>query len=396
MKNKGFIRHPFGGFICLPKGTPNGGGGLFLIAIAFSLIVAGMSFAEQKQIIPLAIGADAPDFNLPGVDGRNYRLADFADANILVIVFTANHCPTAQAYEGRIIQLATDYKDKGVAVVAISPNDPLSVRLDEMGYTDLGDSFEDMKARANEKKFNFPYLYDGETQKTALAYGPVSTPHAFVFDKERKLRYAGAIDNAEDPSKIKKNLVRDALDALLAGQEVSVKQTKTFGCSIKWADKRKSVEQGFQQWAKEPVEVNLIDANGVRALMKNTSGKLRLVNVWATWCGPCVIEIPELVNINRMYRGRAFEMITISGDTPGKKDAVLKFLKDKQVSCNNFLFSSEDKTELVEAVDKDWQGGIPYTVIVKPNGEIIYRHSGLIDPLEVKKVIIGYLGRYYF
>jgi len=130
--------------------------------------------------------------------------------------------------------------------------------------------------------------------------------------------------------------------------------------------------------------------------MKNSSGKLRLVNIWATWCGPCVIEIPELVNINRMYRGRPFEMITISGDNPGKKDEVLKFLKDKQVSSKNFLFDSGDKTELVEAVDKDWQGGIPYTVIVKPDGVIIYRHSGLIDPLEVKKVIIGYLGRYYF
>ena len=380
MKSKRFIRR----------------GGLFSTVLALAITIQAVCFAEQKQVVPLAIESDAPDFNLPGVDGRNYRLADFADANILVIVFTANHCPTAQAYEGRIMQLATDYKDKGVAVVAISPNDPLSVRLDEQGYTDLGDSFGEMKVRADERKFNFPYLYDGQTQSVALAYGSVSTPHAFIFDKERKLRYAGAIDNADDPNKIKKNFVRDALDALLAGQEVSIKQTKTFGCSIKWADKRKSAEKAFADWAKEPVDVNLIDANGVRALMKNDSGKLRLVNIWATWCGPCVIEIPELVNINRMYRGRAFEMITISADMPDKKADALKFLKNKQVSCNNFLFSSEDKTELVEAVDKDWQGGIPYTVIVKPDGVIIYRHSGLIDPLEVKKAIIGYLGRYYF
>jgi thiol-disulfide isomerase/thioredoxin len=355
-----------------------------------------MCSAEQKQIVPLAIGAGAQEFNLPGVDGRNYRLADFADANILVVVFTANHCPTAQAYEGRIIQLAADYKDKGVALVAISPNDPLSLRLDEMGYTDLGDSFDDMKIRAADRHFNFPYLYDGQTEKVSLAYGPVSTPHVFIFDKERKLRYAGAIDNDENPSKIKKSFAQDALDALLAGQEVSIKQTKTFGCSIKWADKRKSVEKGFADWAKEPVEVNLIDANGIRTLIKNTSGKLRLVNVWATWCAPCVIEMPELVNINRMYRGRPFEMITISADTPGKKDEVSTFLKDKPVSCKNYQFSGDDKTELGEAVDKDWQGGIPYTVIVKPGGEVIYRNTGPIEPMEVKKVIIGYLGRYYF
>jgi len=379
---------------------------LLSTATILALTLTVVCFAESKQITPLEIGAVAPDFNLPGVDGRNYRLADFADANTLVVVFTANHCPTAQAYEGRIMGLVNDYKSKSVAIVAISPNDPLAVRLDELGYTDMGDSFEEMKIRAGERHFNFPYLYDGETQKVSLAYGPVSTPHVFIFDKERKLQYAGAIDNAEDPNKIKKNFVRDAIDALLEGREVTVKKVKTFGCSIKWADKRKSAQQAFADWAKEPVDVNLIDANGIKTLMKNDSpstvssgpngGKLRLVNIWATWCGPCVIEMPELVNINRMYRGRPFEMITISSDTLNKKDDVLKFLKDKQVSCKNYQFSGDDKAELGEAVDKAWEGGIPYTVIVKPGGEILYRHTGPIDPLEVKKVIVGYLGRYYF
>jgi thiol-disulfide isomerase/thioredoxin len=283
-----------------------------------------------------------------------------------------------------------------VAVVAISPNDPLAVRLDELGYTDLGDSFEEMKIRAAERKFNFPYLYDGQTQAVARAYGPVSTPHVFVFDKERKLQYTGAVDNSEDPSKIKKSFARDAIEALLEGREITIKKMKTFGCSIKWADKRNSAQKALVEWAKEAVDVNMIDANGVREIMKNNSGKLRLVNIWATWCGPCVIEMPELVNINRMYRGRAFEMVTISGDMPSKKNDVIKFLKDKQVSCANYQFNSEDRTELGEALDKGWEGGIPYTIIIKPGGEIIYRQLGMIDPLEVKKVIIGYLGRYYF
>ena len=344
----------------------------------------------------LEIGAAAPDFSLPGVDGREYRLADFAEAKILVVAFMANHCPTAQAYEGRLMQLVTDYKNKGVAVVAISPNDPLAVRLDELGYTDLGDSFEEMKIRAAERKFNFPYLYDGQTQAVSRAYGPVSTPHVFIFDKERKLQYSGAVDNAEDPSKIKKSFARDAIDAMLDGREVAIKKMKTFGCSIKWADKRNSAQKALAEWAKEAVEVNLIDANGVREIMKNNSSKLRLVNIWATWCVPCVIEMPELVNINRMYRGRGFEMVTISADMPSKKDDVLKFLKGKQVSCANYQFNSEDKTEFAEALDKDWEGGIPYTVIIKPGGEIIYRNSGAIEPLEVKKAIIGYLGRYFF
>ena len=372
------------------------GRNVFWSAVIIAMIVMGIVSAETSKIVPLEIGAVAPEFSLPGVDGREYGIADFAKANILVIVFTANHCPTAQAYEGRLMQLATDYKNKGVAVVAISPNDPLAVRLDELGYTDLGDSLEEMKIRAAERKVNFPYLYDGRTQEVSRAYGPASTPHVFVFDKERKLQYSGAVDNSEDPSKIKKSFVRDAIDAMLEGREITIKKMKTFGCSIKWADKRNSVQKAFAEWAKEAVEVNLIDAKVVREIMKNNSGKLRLVNIWATWCGPCVIEMPELVNINRMYRGRAFEMVTISGDMPGKKDDVLKFLKSKQVSCANYQFNSEDKTELANALGKDWEGGIPYTVIIKPGGEIIYRNSGAIEPLEVKKAIIGYLGRYFF
>jgi thiol-disulfide isomerase/thioredoxin len=355
------------------------GRNVFWSAICIAVLVTGIVMAETSKIVPLEIGAVAPGFSLPGVDGREYRLTDFAEANVLVVAFMANHCPTAQAYEDRLMQLVTDYKSKGVAVVAISPNDPLAVRLDELGYSDLGDSFDEMKIRAEERKFNFPYLYDGNTEGASLKYGPMSTPHVFVFDKERKLQYSGAVDNSEDPSKIKKSFMRDAIDALLEGREVTIKKMKPIGCSIKWADKEKSAQKAFAEWAKEAVEVNQIDANGLREIMKNNSGKLRLVNIWATWCRPCVIE-----------------MITVSVDMLSKKDDVVKFLKDKQVSCTNYHFNSEDRSELGEAVGKSWEGGIPYTAIIKPGGEIIYQQTGPIEPLEVKKAIVGYLGRYFF
>src|SRR4051812_6760719 len=143
----------------------------------------------------LDIGARAPDFRLPSVDGKTYTLASFRNARVLVIIFTCNHCPTAQAYESRISKLAKDYQGKGVAVVAVMPNDPKSVRLDELGYADLGDSFAEMKIRAAQKAFNFPYLYDGQTETMARAYGPVATPHVFIFDEDRKLRYHGRIDD---------------------------------------------------------------------------------------------------------------------------------------------------------------------------------------------------------
>src|SRR3954464_9394486 len=186
----------------------------FFLAL-FIALGCGVSLAADPK--PLAIGAPAPDFDLPGVDGKNHKLADYKDAKLLCIVFTCNHCPTAQAYDERLKKLYADYKDKGVAVVAINPNDPQALRLDELGYTDLSDSLEEMKIRAKDQGFEFPYLHDGDTQKTAMAYGALATPHVFLFDAERKLRYHGRIDDS-DVKEVKSHDLRNAIDALLAGQ----------------------------------------------------------------------------------------------------------------------------------------------------------------------------------
>jgi len=365
-----------------------------------AVIILASSVALSAPYTPktLEIGAMAPDFNLPAVDGKNYKLADFAKADILVIIFTCNHCPTAQAYEERIKKLTADYKDKGMAVVCISSNDPCALRIDEMAWSDVGDSFDDMKIRAKDKDFNFPYLYDGDTQEVAKAYGPVTTPHTFVFDKERKLRFVGRIDSSE--WKEKPDAVQDArnaIDALLAGGKPPVEKTKTFGCSIKWSDKRASVKEERRQLEKEEVKVEMIDVNGIKELVKNDTKKLRLINVWATWCGPCKAEMPALTEIYWIYRNRKipeFEVITISADPPKNKDVVLPFLKEYHASCKNYLYNSEDKYALIEAVDKEWAGALPYTILIEPGGKVLYRNMGMISPLEVRKAITEYFSAF--
>lgn len=364
-----------------------------VLTVIFLLPASANLLREDPKT--LSIGSKAPDFNLEGVDGKSYSLNSFKSAKVLVIVFTANHCPTAQAYEDRIIDLATTYKSKGVAVVAISPNDPKSVRLDELGYTDLSDTKEDMKIRAKDKQFNFPYLYDGENSKASMNYGPQATPHIFIFDEKRTLQYSGRIDDAEKPGTAKKHDARNTINALLINKPVPAPLTKTFGCSVKWPDKEESVKKAFQDWAKEPVSLEQIDIKGIKELLKNNSDTLKLINVWATWCGPCVAEFPDFVTINRMYRGRDFEFISISADKLNKKDKVLSFLRTKQASNKNYIYSAENMYDLIEAVDKNWQGALPYTILVGPSGKILYSKQGTINPLEMKKAIVEQLGRYY-
>ncbi len=358
----------------------------FILILMTGLL--GLNCTEAAVPPALKLGAAAPDFDLPGVDGRNWALKDFADAKILVVMFTCNHCPTAQYYEERLKQLVTDYKKKGVAVVAISPNDPKSVRLDELGWSDLGDTFEEMKIRAKDKQFNFPYLYDGETETVSRAYGPAATPHVFVFDAARILRYAGAIDDSERIQRVQKQYLRDAIDALLTGNEPPVASTKIVGCSTKWAGKSDAVQAYMKKLAAEPVSVSLATADILQVLRKNESGKLRLINFWATSCPPCLAEFDEFVTINRMYRHRDFEMVMVSLNAPDEEKTVLEFLQKQQASNRNLLFGSADRDKLINAFDPKWSGAVPYTVLIDPDGKIVHSELGSIDPLTLRRVIV--------
>jgi peroxiredoxin len=371
-----------------------------LAAIGLMLFTGRARAADPK---PLEIGQSAPKFELPGVDGKTYRLDDFRDAKLLVVVFTCNHCPTAQAYDDRIIQLDRDFKNRGVALVAISPSDPRALRLDELGYTEFGDSFEEMKIRAKDRDYKFPYLYDGETQKISKEFGVIATPHVFIFDHDRMLRYQGRIDNS-DVHEVTAHEARDAIEALLAGEPVPVETTKAFGCSTKWADKQPTVVNALKNWDAESVTLETIDLAGVQKLAKNEppadasaadAGKLLLVNLWATWCGPCVQEMPELVTMNRMYRKRPFEFITVSLDEPSAKDQALKALQEAHASGKNYLLTDHDTDKLAAALDPQMPGPIPYTLLIAPGGKVIYRHSGPIDPVEVKRAVVDYIGRTY-
>jgi thiol-disulfide isomerase/thioredoxin len=361
---------------------------------SFALLLAHAAVAANEPPV-LPIGSALPAFSLPGVDGKTYTDKSFT-SDYLVIIFTCPHCPTAQAYQERITKRVVDYKPKNVTVVAINPNNADAVRLDELAYTDLSDSFPEIQERVRDQKLNFLWLDDGPKQVLSNKMGPVATPHVFIFDKARKLRFEGRIDDSERESGATKFDTRVALDALLAGKEPPVTSTRVFGCSVKWADKVPEYAKYKARWAAEPVALEKADVATLKAIRANKdSGKIRMINVWATWCGPCITEFDELVEHNIRFRDRPFEMVTIAAEYPDMEGTVKEFLTKKHASMKNYILASANKDELYDAFEsvKDWRGELPYTLILDEKGNVIYREKGELNFLAMRRAIVPALNR---
>ncbi len=358
----------------------------------FLLVLLVSLAASAQEVHPtLALGSAAPDFSLPEVDGKTHSLSEYASSPILVVAFTCNHCPIAQMYEQRIQQLGADYKRRGVAVVAIQPNDPAAIRVDELDSSDVSDSLAEMKIRVAYKHLTYPYLYDGATQQVTRAYGPQATPHVFIFDQQRRLRYEGRIDNSYRTELVKSQDARSAIDALLAHKDVAVKHTGVFGCSTKWKEKATAREAALQKLEQQPVSVDLVSKAELTKLRTNPSHQMMLVDFWATWCGSCVVEFADLEDTLRMYSGRDFSLVTVSANMPDEKASVLRFLQKHHATSKNLLFSSDDTASLQTAFDPKWDSAVPYTILLSGDGKVLYKKLGSVDTLELRRTILANL-----
>jgi peroxiredoxin len=347
----------------------------------------------------LPIGSTLPEFALPGVDGKTHKASEYGAAKVLAVVFESNHCPVSQLYEGRIEKLYADYRRKGVTLVAINPNNPKTVRLDELGYTDVTDSLPEMKLRARLRGIDWPYLYDGDTQAISTKFGAVATPHIFLFDRQRKLQYQGRIDDNQREDLVKSHDARNALDAMLSGAPVPVAETKAFGCTTKWLSKASGVEQEWARIQAEPVTVDMVAAEDLKKLRANATDKVTLVHFWSTACAACAGQLSEFETTYRMYRKRAFDLVTISTDGPAEAPAVLNVLKKEYASSHNKQFATTDRAGLQSAWGETWNPAAPLTMVIAPGGNVLYRKEGKIDILEVRRIVLanmpdtgGYIG----
>jgi peroxiredoxin len=312
----------------------------------------------------LAIGQPAPDFTLTDLKGESHSLKDYR-GKIVVLGFISTTCPISNDYNARMRAIAEDYGKQNAVFLGINSN--------------FNEPVSGIKAHAAKNKLAFTILKDQGNQ-VADAYGAQRTPEIFLIDNEGILRYHGRIDNSREVRRVNRQDLRAALNELIEGKAVSVTEGKAFGCPIKRsqdAKKIKAVKSGAKSVEPKIAMLKPVDFNKYKDTAK---GKVLVVNFWATWCGPCVAEFPELVAIDAKYRDRGVKLAGISVDEVADiKGKVIPFIKEQKAAFDILVQDSDDPEEMINLIDKNWQGTLPTTFVFDKQGAITYTRYGILD-----------------
>ena len=339
---------------------------------------------EKQNVIELDQGESCPDFSLFGTDGTLYDRNDFSHQEVLIVLFLSNHCLESQGIEDKLIQFK-ESMPAGVAMVGISGNSPLATPFSSLGYSDLDDSYDSMKERVFQKGFNFPYLYDGDDQAITLSFGPQILPMAYVFDGDRRL-YAKTYFINSDIEMLPK-----LVNALLSGtpfqQGVGMEAS---GCPLHWSWDQQEVKADSEEWKERQVILKEAHIGDLDKILKGDPHKLKVINFWATWCGPCKKEFPDFLKISRQFEQRPVDFLTVSVDGSEKRKEAFEFLNQVHAPIQNYILTQVSEDSVRAAIGGEWDGSIPLTLIIDPSGRISKRWSGPFDKLELKRSIVDH------
>ncbi len=339
-----------------------------------------------------AVGKAAPDFALKDLKGLSHSITAYR-GKIVVLSFLSTGCPFSIAYQERLRAIARDYAGRQVVLIGINSNPAEPV--------------EAIRAHAQKNGLEFPILKD-EGSRIADLYAATRTPEVYVLDGEGVVRYHGRIDNSKDPARVKRSDLRAALDELLAGAPVSVAETKSFGCPIKMIRPVEAPQQeaeatavrlpafanGFVPQQKKPApkrkpaaaksnfvaHVALLKPAEFAKFKESTKGQVLVLNFWATWCGPCVAEFPEFVALDAQYKTKGVKVVGISADeVTDLKTKVTAFLKEQKAAFQNFVQDTDDPQQMIDVVDKEWQGALPTTFVFDKQGTLVFKKYGIIN-----------------
>ena len=319
-----------------------------------------------------------PPFSLRATNGEIYSESDFKDKKVLGIVFLSNHCKVSQLFQNHLIDLTRKYS-KDVVIIAVSPNYEQSILPDELAYSDLGDSFEDMVKRANRMKYNFPFLHDGDDQNLTKEIGAKITPTIYLYNQNRELFYSGRIGNIDSPDNMETSEVNQAISNLLIGKKESLKRTKVFGTAIKTKDHLLVAEQVRQRYADEKVRVSQADARKLNFYLTHNTRKPKLFYVWQTNDGKPRDNLIKLSFLYKIFRKRGLKLITVCIAKKDEKDKIVEYLENSQLSSTNFIVYGHNISTLASIIPDEVEKVTPYFRLLSSKGKKLVGSQGEIS-----------------
>jgi len=319
-----------------------------------------------------------PSFRLTGVNGRVYTQSDFKDKKLLALVFLSNHCKVSQLFQGHLIELSQKFANDMI-LLAVSPNYADAILPDELAYSDLGDSFDDMRKRAVRMRYNFPYLHDGDKQHLTQAIGVKITPTVYLYNEKRELFYAGRIGNVDSPDKMETSELYDAIMQGLREKGVPFKRTKVFGTSIKTKQNVLLAEQVRQRYADESIKLTQADDRKLEFYLKHNTKKPKLFYVWQTNDKNTRDNLMKLSFLYKIFRKRGLRLITVCIAKKGERSAIIELLQNSQLSSTNFLAYGHHVSPLSIIIPSGIEKLTPYYRLLGSDGKLLIGNQGAIS-----------------
>jgi len=339
---------------------------------------------------PEALGSSEklPDFSLPGIDGKFYTNADFGRSETLAVVFLSNHCRISQLFQDQLLKIRERFSPKQMGIVAISPNFEEAILPDELAYSDLGDSLEEMKKRAYRKKYSFPYLYDGKEQHLTKKLGVKITPTVFLYDRKRNLVYEGKIGNHETPNRMETSDLFQNIVENLSGAAGKIKRTKVFGTSIKFQDDLPIAEKVRARNARETVKLTQADERKLSFYLTHKTYKPKLFYVWQAEDKECRDNLVKISSVYKIFRKRGLRVFTVCISNMDNFEKALDHLKQSQMSSINFMVSGHEIGPLIKVAPKELQQITPFFRLIGSDGKMLIGGRGEISSDRLRIEII--------
>ena len=340
----------------------------------FALLILSATLSAQGQS-----EISLPDFELTSTSGKIYSRDDFDDKKLLAIVFLSNHCRVSQIFQNHIMQIKKLFAQESVSIIAVSPNYEDAILPDELAYSDLGDSFEEMKKRAYRKKYNFPYLYDGKDQAITKEIGVKITPTVFIYNQKRNLVYEGKIGNHETPNRLETSDLHHNLKENLVTASTKTKRTKVFGTSIKFKDDLPIAEKVHARNARETVKLTQANEKKLSFYLTHKTYKPKLFYVWQSEDKECRDNLVKLSSVYKIFRKRGLRVFTVCISNMDNFEKALDHLKQSQMSSMNFIVSGHEIGPLTKVAPKGLQQITPFFRLIGSDGKMLTGGRGEIS-----------------